>query len=102
MKRPLVRAGRAGVGGGRRPERRAPGHADGVLEELADAKTRAVAQKVFRALAGQCGVGKSPGEVLKLEALCEAVGGDERDVAFVVDAFRREGRSFLMTPPPCR
>jgi hypothetical protein len=35
---------------------------------------------------------------LKLEALCEAVGKDERDVAFVVDAFRREGRSFLMPP----
>lgn len=35
---------------------------------------------------------------MKLEALCEAVGGDERDVAFVVDAFRREGRSFLMPP----
>lgn len=102
MKRSLVRTGWAGVGVGRRPERRAPGHADGVLEELADAKTRAVAEKVFRAPAGRCGVGKSPGEVLNLEALREAVGGDERDVAFVVDAFRRVGRSFLMPPPPCR
>ncbi len=73
-------------------------HADEVLEELADVKIRAVAEKVFRALAGECGVGKGPGEVLKLEALCEAVGKDERDVAFVVDAFRREGRSFLMPP----
>jgi hypothetical protein len=69
-----------------------------VLEELADAKTRAVAEKVFRALAGECGVGEGPGEVLKLEALCESLGEGERDVAFVVDAFRREGSSFVLPP----
>lgn len=70
-------------------------HAEEVFEGLADDGSRAVAEKVFRSLAAECGVGKGRGEVMKLKALCKAVREDERDVADVVEAFRREGRSFL-------
>ena len=73
-------------------------HADEAFDEMADAEAQAVAEKVFRVLARECGVGRGRGEVLKLKALCEAVGEDERDVAAVVEAFRREGRSFLRPP----
>lgn len=70
-------------------------HADEVFDGLADEKARAVAEKVFRVLARERGVGRGRGEVIKLKALCEAVGEDEREVAAVVESFRREGRSFL-------
>ena len=70
-------------------------HAEEVFEGLADDGSRAVAEKVFRALAVECGEGRGRGEVMKLVALREAVREDERDVAAVVEAFRREGRSFL-------
>ena len=70
-------------------------HADEAFDGLADEKSRTVAEKVFRTLARDCGVGKGFGDVLKLKDLCEVVGAGEQEVAAVVEAFRSEGRSFL-------
>ncbi len=73
-------------------------HADEVFDGLADADSRVVAEKVFRVLARECGVGKGRGEILKLKTLSDAVGKDERVVNAVVEAFRREDRAFLRPP----
>lgn len=70
-------------------------HADETFDGLADEKSRAVAEKVFRTLARDCGKGRGFGDVLKLKDLCEVVREGEQDVAAVVEAFRGEGRSFL-------
>lgn len=73
-------------------------HADEAFDGLADAESRAVAERLFRTLARECGVGKGFGDVVKLKTLCEVVGAGGQDVAAVVEAFRREGRSFLRPP----
>lgn len=77
-------------------------HADEAFDELADAKGRMIAEKLFTALARECGVGKGFGEVMKFKTLCEVIGAGEPDkamsVAAVVDEFRRDGRSFLRPP----
>lgn len=70
-------------------------HADEVFDGLTDEKSRRVAERLFTTLARECGEGRGFGQVLKLKALCESVGAGEREVAAVVEEFRREGRSFL-------
>jgi energy-coupling factor transporter ATP-binding protein EcfA2 len=70
-------------------------HAEEAFDELPDDENRSIAEKVFRTLASECGVGRGRGEVMKLKELCAAVGEDGQSVAAVVEAFRREGRSFL-------
>jgi AAA ATPase domain len=72
--------------------------ADEAFDDLADVESRAVAEKLFKALARECGVGKGFGEVVKLKSLCEKIGAGEQDVMAVVETFRREGRSFLRPP----
>jgi hypothetical protein len=76
-------------------------HADEAFDELPDAGSRAIAERLFRALARECCDGREYGDVLKLREACALTGAGEADVAAVVEVFRRDGRSFL-TPPPAR
>ncbi len=75
-------------------------HADEAWGELPDERSRQIAERVFKALTEK---GEDNREIRRptvLGELCEQVGATTPEVAAVVEVFRREGRSFLMPPPP--
>lgn len=73
-------------------------HAEEAFRELADEKSRSIAERMFKALtdlgSDSRGV-RSPRPLEELSALTDAT---EDEVVEVVEAFRRSGRSFLMPP----
>jgi hypothetical protein len=73
-------------------------HAEEAFRELADERSRRIAERMFKSLTelgeGARGV-RSP---RPLSEICELTGAGEPEVAAVVEAFRRPGRSFLMPP----
>lgn len=72
-------------------------HGDEAYNELADERSRMLAEKVFKALTEMANsyVYRRPAQ---LREVCDIVGGSQEEVSRVIDIFRREGRSFL-TPP---
>jgi WD40 repeat protein/energy-coupling factor transporter ATP-binding protein EcfA2 len=75
-------------------------HADEAFNELADEDEQGVTERVFKALTEK---GEDNREVRRptvLAELCAQVGATTDEVVSVIEVFRREGRSFLMPPPP--
>ncbi|HEX8072541.1 MAG TPA: tetratricopeptide repeat protein [Pyrinomonadaceae bacterium] len=73
-------------------------HADEAYAELADERTRAVAERVFKALTEKGPDNREIRRPTQLRELAETAGASEAEVARVVETFRRPGRSFLMPP----
>ena len=77
-------------------------HAETVFtERLASDRERDLAEQLFRRLTGVARDGqlirRSPAP--EFSALCEKLCIDDEELLTVIDAFRAEGRSFLMPPP---
>ncbi|MDH5597543.1 MAG: hypothetical protein OEY34_00375, partial [Cyclobacteriaceae bacterium] len=72
-------------------------HADEIYDEL-DPKQKDIAQIMFKALTerGQENLGLR--RSAKLSVITELSGATEEEVIEVIDAFRKQGRSFLMPP----
>lgn len=70
-------------------------HAEEAFEELPDERSRAVAAKLFAALATNCTDGREIRCVMKLKDLCALIDEQEPKAAAVIETFRREDRSFL-------
>jgi hypothetical protein len=72
-------------------------HADEAWDELPDDRSRHVAEKLFKALTEK---GTDNREIRRPTRLSEIAAGaevSEAEVVAVIDVFRREGRSFLMS-----
>lgn len=74
-------------------------HADEAYGELTDAQ-KVIAEKMFKRLTEK-GAGKREGRLpATVGEIAEIAGIEEKDILPVIEAFRKEGRSFLMPPPP--
>jgi tetratricopeptide (TPR) repeat protein len=74
-------------------------HADEAYKELNEAQ-QVIAEKMFKRLTEK-GAGSREGRLpATLGEITEIVQADEADVVTVIEAFRQEGRSFLMPPVP--
>lgn len=75
-------------------------HADEALADLSDARSRALAEKIFRRLTEKGPDNREIRRPTSLGEVCAIVEASEADVEAVVEVFRQPGRSFLMPPPP--
>ena len=74
-------------------------HADEAYDELTKDQ-QVIAEKMFKRLTEK-GVGKREGRLpATVGEIAEIAGIPEEDLLPVIGAFRKEGRSFLMPPPP--
>src|SRR2546423_2930623 len=73
-------------------------HADEAFDELSDAQ-KVIAEKLFKGLTEKGADNREIRRPMEAQEICELTGADETAVVAVVEAFRREGRSFLMPPP---
>jgi energy-coupling factor transporter ATP-binding protein EcfA2 len=73
-------------------------HAEEAFRELADEKSRIIAEKMFKALTDRGSDARGVRSPRPLEEICALTDASEGEVAEVVEAFRRPGRSFLMPP----
>jgi WD40 repeat protein/energy-coupling factor transporter ATP-binding protein EcfA2 len=72
-------------------------HAEEAYGEL-DADGRSVAERLFKALTDRGTDDRGIRHPAPLSEVCELTGADEAQIAAVVEAFRKPGRSFLMPP----
>ncbi|MEN3335921.1 MAG: hypothetical protein V7641_5286 [Blastocatellia bacterium] len=72
-------------------------HADEAYNELPD-ELRTVAEKTFKALTEKGPDNREIRHQMTLAEICAVVDAQEPEVIAVIDAFRRQGRSFLMPP----
>ena len=75
-------------------------HADEVFEALANDRLRAIAGMLFKALTEQGGDNRGIRRPTRLKQLVEIVGAKEAEMVFVIDEFRKTGRTFLMPSAP--
>ena len=75
-------------------------HADEAYEELPDDRARLVAERLFKALTERAADSRETRRPTSVAEVCEIASTTPAEVAAVVEVFRREGRSFLMPPPP--
>jgi tetratricopeptide (TPR) repeat protein len=73
-------------------------HADEAYTELADERSRRIAELLFKALTERGPDNREIRRPTGLREICEIAGASEAEVAAVVEVFRREGRTFLMPP----
>src|SRR5947209_12248836 len=73
-------------------------HADEAFNELPDARSRRVAEILFKALTERGADNREIRRPTRLREICETAEASEAEVVAVVEVFRREGRSFLMPP----
>jgi hypothetical protein len=73
-------------------------HAEEAYREISDEKSRAIAEKMFKALTDRGSDARGVRSPRPLEEICELTDASEEEVSEVVEAFRRPGRSFLMPP----
>ncbi len=71
-------------------------HADEVYEELSDDRLRLVAERLFKALTERGPDNRGIRRPTRLEKLCAIADASQEEVTQVIDAFRRQGRTFLM------
>jgi WD40 repeat protein len=71
-------------------------HADEAFAALPDDRHRVVAEKIFKALTEKGPDNREIRRRVRLGALCAVADATEGEVIAVVEAFRAEGRSFLM------
>jgi hypothetical protein len=82
-------------------------HAEEAYAELPDERSRRLAELLFKAITERGPDNRETRRPTRLGEICEIAGaaageaeGVAAEVAAVVEVFRREGRSFLMPPPP--
>jgi hypothetical protein len=73
-------------------------HADEAYTELADERSRRIAELLFKALTERGPDNREIRRPTRLKEICEIAGATHEEVAAVVEVFRREGRTFLMPP----
>jgi tetratricopeptide (TPR) repeat protein len=73
-------------------------HADEAYTELADERSRHLAETLFKALTERGPDNREIRRPTRLKEICEITGATPEEVAAVVEVFRREGRTFLMPP----
>ncbi|HIL11309.1 MAG TPA: hypothetical protein EYG11_21670, partial [Candidatus Latescibacteria bacterium] len=71
-------------------------HADEVHAELPDDEHRWISEKLFKALTEKVDQNRGIRRPMQFRELCEIIEKDEDKIRTVVDAFRRQGRTFLM------
>ncbi|HYT50110.1 MAG TPA: hypothetical protein VEL78_06945, partial [Pyrinomonadaceae bacterium] len=73
-------------------------HADEAFNELPDARSRLIAEKLFKRLTEKGTDNREIRRPTPLAELCAVCEATQDEVIAIVDIFRREGRSFLMPP----
>ncbi len=73
-------------------------HADEAFNELPDARSREIAEKLFKALTERGADNREIRRPTRMGALCTIAGASLPEMTAVIDVFRRVGRSFLMPP----
>ena len=73
-------------------------HAEEAFRELADEKSRRIAERMFKSLTEVGSDARGVRSPRPLSEICALTDATEEDVVAVVEAFRRGGRSFLMPP----
>ena len=73
-------------------------HADEAYTELADERSRRIAELLFKALTERGPDNREIRRPTRLKEICEIAGAPVEEVSRVVEVFRREGRTFLMPP----
>ena len=73
-------------------------HADEAFEELADERSRRIAQKLFQCLSEKGPDNREVRRPTKLREICAVAEADEAHVLAVIDRFRSHGQTFLMPP----
>jgi energy-coupling factor transporter ATP-binding protein EcfA2 len=73
-------------------------HAEKAWLELSSDRERAIAETLFKALTDKGSDARGVRRPTRLGEICELAGATEKEVAAVVERFRRPGRSFLMPP----
>ncbi|HIG27385.1 MAG TPA: hypothetical protein EYQ50_06160 [Verrucomicrobiales bacterium] len=71
-------------------------HADEVHAGLPDDEHRWIAEKLFKALTEKVDQNRGIRRPMQFRELCQIIEKDEDKIRTVVDAFRRQGRTFLM------
>ncbi len=74
-------------------------HADEAFSELPTDHHRGVAEKLFKALTEKGPDNREIRRPITLKEICAVTGAGKKEVATVIETFRRPGRSFLMPPP---
>lgn len=75
-------------------------HADEIYEELSDDRLRLIAERLFMALTEAGPDNRGTRRPTRLDQLCEIVDATQEEVVTVIDAFRQQGRTFLMPMEP--
>src|SRR5688500_20292891 len=73
-------------------------HADEAFNELPDARSREIAEKLFKALTERGSDNREIRRPTRMGALCTIAGASLPELTAVIHVFRRVGRSFLMPP----
>jgi hypothetical protein len=73
-------------------------HADEAFNELPGDRSRAIAEKLFKALTERGADNREIRRPTRMDALCAIAGASIQEMSAVIDVFRRGGRSFLMPP----
>lgn len=73
-------------------------HAEEAFAELADERSRLVAERIFKRLTERGADNREVRRPTRMHELVEVSEATEDEVISVVETFRREGRSFLMPP----
>jgi hypothetical protein len=71
-------------------------HAGKAYDELRDARSQAIAEKLFKRLTEKGPDNREIRRPTKLGELCAVAGASESEVVAVIDAFRKPDRAFLM------
>ncbi|HKP72269.1 MAG TPA: hypothetical protein VJT82_04980, partial [Pyrinomonadaceae bacterium] len=73
-------------------------HADEAYGELADERSRRIAEKLFKGLTEKGTDNREIRRPIELREICALAEASESEVVAVLEPFRREGRSFLVPP----
>lgn len=71
-------------------------HADEIYSELDDDRLRLIAERLFKALTERGADNRGIRHPNRFDSLCDIVAAEEHETGRVVDAFRKQGRTFLM------
>ena len=71
-------------------------HADEIFDELPSDDSRRVCEQLFKAVTEFGADNRGIRRPVRLGKLCDILGAAQQDVCTVVDAFRQQGRTFLM------
>jgi energy-coupling factor transporter ATP-binding protein EcfA2 len=77
-------------------------HADEAYDGLPDDRSRRIAEIIFKLLTERGGDNRETRRPTRLVEICAVAEAEEVEALTVIEAFRREDRSFLMPPPGVR